>query len=177
VTRERLTKAQAAERIRVGPKQIERWMRAGMPCKGSGEKRRFPWPEIGAWRDKLLVAQGEAKANSKVQRRPTLSLDNARVRRENADARLKEMAIAQAEGRVISLEVHEARFRTRCDELAARCRTLNQYAGEVQLAVTEAAAVELLDRIGDKLLRALAETAPDIDDDGSTADERATAAA
>lgn len=163
MSQRRLTKAETLDQLGISPKQLERYISDGMPCTGTGAKRRFPWPEIRAWRDKLLVAQGKAKAE---QQEPKQKGDIAKAfdRKVIAEAQLLEIKVAEAEGRSIPIEVHEERVRGVCEPLAARCRSLARYAGDVQLAKTEIEAVALLDRIGDSLLRALKDTAESIDD-------------
>lgn len=164
MSQRRLTKAQATEKLGISGKQLERYVSDGIPCTGAGVKRRFPWPEIRAWRDKLLVSQGKAKAEK--QHAPIAKDDIAKAldRKAMAEAQLLELKLLEAQGRSISLDVHEERVRSLCEPLAARCRSLTQYMGDVQLAKTEVEAAALLERIGDSLLRALTESADSIDD-------------
>lgn len=72
--------------------------------------------------------------------------------------------MAQAEGTLIALEVHEMRVEKLSERLAAAVKGLGRFAGDVQRATTDVESAELLERISDDLLRALMAVADDVDD-------------
>lgn len=156
MSQRRLTKAEAADRLGISSKQLERYVSDGIPCTGTGAKRRFPWPEIRAWRDKVLIAQGKALAESKIDRRPPVSLDEARLRKETAEAQLKEIALAEAEGKLIPLETHGRLFAAACDRLRSALMAVpSKYMGRIQQTRTDAEAHAVGEAIRDETLRAL----------------------
>ncbi len=165
MSRRRLTKAEAAEQLGISPKQLERYVAEGIPCSGTGASRRFPWPEIRAWRDKLLVKQGKAKAE---QEKPPARRDDigkALDRKALAEAQLLEIKLAEAEGRLIPMEMHERRYAAACDRLRAVLMTIpSKYLGRIQQARSDAEAHAVGESIRDETLRALLETADDVDD-------------
>jgi phage terminase Nu1 subunit (DNA packaging protein) len=99
-----------------------------------------------------------------IARPPKLTeLDQVRTRKTNADAQRAELEVEELRGQLLPLDVHEARVTRLCEQLAARCKTLGQYMGDVQRATTEIEAVTLLERIQDELLRALMGVADELD--------------
>jgi hypothetical protein len=52
------------------------------------------------------------------------------------------------------------------EPLAARCKSLSKYMGDVQVATTDVDAAALLDRIGDDLLRSFLGVADEVRDEG-----------
>ncbi len=178
MSQKRLTKAAAAERLGISPKQLERYVADGIPCAGTGAKRRFPWPQIRAWRDKLLVAQGDARATAKVARRPAISLDAARLRKETADAQLKEIAVAEAEGRLIPLDMHGRLYAAACDRLRAVLMAIpSRYLGRIQQSRTDAEALAVGEAIRDETLRGLIGTADDEGDEPEAAHDNGSVTA
>jgi phage terminase Nu1 subunit (DNA packaging protein) len=177
MSRARLTKAQAAEKLGVSPKSIERHAAAGMPYTGTGAKRRYPWPEIRAWRDKLLIAQGRAQAEAKLERRPPVSLDEARLRKETAEAQLKEIALAEAEGKLIPVTMHEQRYAAACDRLRSALMAIpSKYLGRIQQTRTDAEAHSVGEAIRDETLRALSGLSHDSDDEATRGNDGTAAA-
>lgn len=177
MSRKRLKKADAAELLGISAKQLERYIAEGMPCSGTGAKRVFPWPQIRHWRDKLLVAQGKAQAQAKVERLPPINLAEARLRKETADAQLQELKLAEAEGRLIPLEVHEERFGAACDRLRAVLLVIpGKYLGRIQQARTDPEARVVGEAIRDETFRALMETAADDADSSDTLASESAAA-
>jgi phage terminase Nu1 subunit (DNA packaging protein) len=146
-----LTKADAAERLGVSAKQLERYVHDGLPCRGTGRGRRFPWPEIRRWRDERLREEGRAAA----ERSAPVDLEQARARKADADADIAEMERDKMRGGLIPLEVHEERVAGLAGRLAAVCTGgLSRYVGEVQRALTSVDAQHVLESISDDLLRA-----------------------
>lgn len=170
----KLKKAAIAERLGVSPKQIERYVADGMPCKGTGAKRTFPWPECRNWRDDLLKKQGREAAERSMKPSDDGELKLAAARQTIAESRLVVLKVEQLEGALIPLDLHEQRVQLVCETLAATIKGLGRYAGEVQRAVSDVEAELLLEKISDDLLRACSAKAESIEDE---ADERDRSAA
>lgn len=153
-----ITQKQCAEAFELTTRQIHNLAEQGMPRVVRDGKARYPWPKVLHW----YIA---FKTKETKQAAPRSDVEAAMDRRAVAEATLTELKLQEAQGRTISLDTHEERVRALCEPLAARCRSLAQYIGDVQLAKTEAEATALLDRMGDALQRALIETAATITDD------------
>lgn len=147
-------------------RHVQRLARDGvLPTVGRG---RYPLVAcvhayIKYWQDRAAGRGYQAEAGS---------LDAARTRKTVVETQLAEIELAAAQGRYIPIERHEARFRQRCEALAGRVRSLTQYTGDVQLATTDAAVADLLERMSDELLQSLLEASQqeldedlDLDDD------------
>jgi hypothetical protein len=105
-------------------------------------------------------------------------LDHTKARKELAQAMKAELEIAELRGELLPIAMHEERVAQLCERLAARCKTIGRYRGEVQRAMTDLEAAQLLEKIQDELLRALMDVADEIEDpeelvengDGAAAD-------
>jgi hypothetical protein len=143
----------------VDRRSVTNWLNESppLPSRMEGRVRVFVAAEVVAWHE----ARAVRAARSQWEKEPK-SLDDevqiARDRRTINEARLVELELEEAEGRLLPLDVHEQRVRALCEPLAARCRALSKYVGDVQLATTDAEAGAVLDRIGDELLASLMAT-------------------
>lgn len=153
-----LTQKQCAEGLGLTSRQIHNLVEQGMPRRTKNGKAFYPWPRVLRW-------YIEFRTKDLKQATPRSDVEAAMDRRAMAEAQLVEIKLQEAQGLNISLDTHEERVRALCEPLAARCRSLSQYLGEVQLAKTETEAAALLDRIGDTLLRALTDSAEQISTD------------
>jgi hypothetical protein len=163
-----LTQKQCAEGLGLTSRQIHNLVEQGMPRHAKGGKAFYPWPRVLKW-------YIEFRTKDVKQAAPRSDVEAALDRRAMAEAQLIEIELAEAQGLNISLDTHEERVRSLCEPLAARCRSLSQYIGDVQLAKTEGEASTLLETIGHNLLRALTDSADAITDEETTGepDERA----
>lgn len=91
-----IPKAEAVERLGISEKQIERHCHEGMPHKKDGRHVLIKWPDARLWRDKLLIAQGEAKA------KPTNRSDSI-DRQAAANAELAEIELAKARNELMTV--------------------------------------------------------------------------
>jgi hypothetical protein len=127
-----------------------------LPRAGRGKYLLIPCVQgyIKYWRDRAEGRGVEAGDGA---------LYKARTRKTQAEALLAELDLAEAEGRLIPLDMHEDLVRKLCELLAAKCKSLGQYIGDVQLATTDVDAAALLERITDELLRAFMRAADEIE--------------
>ena len=88
----------------------------------------------------------------------------ARQRKETALAQKLELEVAEIRGELLPLDMYETRLTRICQELAARVKTLGRFRGEVQRAMTEREAAQLLEEIIDYTLKALMSVADEIKD-------------
>jgi len=160
----KLKKAALADRLGVSPKQIERYVAAGMPCTGTGGRRTFPWPECRNWRDELLRKQEREAAEKRLKPKALDDLALAEERKAIAESRLMVLKVEELEGSLIPLDMHEQRVQLVCETLAATIKGLGRYAGDVQRATSDVDAELVLEKIADDLLRACTGTAEEIDE-------------
>jgi hypothetical protein len=98
----------------------------------------------------------------------------AKVRKETADARLRELKVLELEGTLIPFDVHEERVEDICQRLSARVKNLERYRDDVLLATTDIEAGELLERIQEELLDDLRAVADELEDlEGNDLEEAA----
>lgn len=175
----RMNTGQVAAFYGVDRRTVTNWLneKPPLPMVKEGRERVGESTEIDEWHKARHLRQ----ARETWEKESRDALDNqvkaARDRRTIHEARLVELQLEEAEGKVIPLDVHEQRVRALCEPLAARCKSLTKYAGDVQLAGTDIEAAALLDRIGDELLRALMDTdVEDLEDDGGDEPETGAAA-
>lgn len=99
-----------------------------------------------------------------------------RNRRSEAETRLAELELAEAEGSVISLEDHETRLAAICDRIAAVLKVVpSKYLARIQTAKSQVEAQAVGESIRDELLVALQETGENIDSDLTDVEEEAVA--
>lgn len=141
-----LTKSEAADRLGVSEKTIERHCHEGMPHKKQGRAVFVKWPESRVWRDKWLIAQGEAKGRPKGKR------DDFRDRQEAAAAEMAEIELAQMRRQLMTVADYEqlvgdafARVRARLTNLPPRIagivlgsQTIQEAQGRIEPLVREA---------------------------------------
>jgi phage terminase Nu1 subunit (DNA packaging protein) len=148
----------------VDRRTVTNWLNSTPPCPSQlrGRIRQFDTVDVARWKDSIAGDRAVAKREKECQ--PSVNLDAARQRKVEAEAQLAELELAERRGEIIPLSVYEERITRLCEQLAARCKTLGRYMGDVQRALTDIDAAELLERIQDDLLRALMAT-DDLDDE------------
>lgn len=152
------TKAQLAALLNKDIRSITNYQNEGLPVERKGARPAYHFAKCIAW---FVEREREnARAGKGLN-----ELDQARMRKSHADARKAELEVDEMEARLVPLDVHEERVARLCEQLAARCKTLGRYMGDVQRAMTEVDAAALLERIQDELLRALMATSDDLDDE------------
>lgn len=151
------SKAQLAQLLNKDIRSITNYQNEGMPVERKGARPAYHFAKCIAWW--VERERENARAGKGLN-----ELDQARMRKSHADARKAELEVEELEGRLVPLEVHEERVTRLCEQLAARCKTLGRYMGDVQRAMTEIEAAALLERIQDELLRTLMATSDELDD-------------
>ena len=87
-------------------------------------------------------------------------------RRIEAETRLAEIELAEAEGRVIPLEDYESRLAAFCERIAATLKVVpSKYLSRIQAAKTQVEASGVGEAIRDELLKELQAVGDDLDDD------------
>lgn len=151
------SKAQLAQLLNKDIRSITNYQNEGMPVARAGTRPVYHFQKCIAWfveRERELARKGKGLNE----------LDQVRARKTHAEARKAELELEEMEGRLVPLEVHEQRVTRLCEQLAARCKTLGRYMGDVQRAMTEIEASQLLERVQDELLRALMGTGDELDE-------------
>lgn len=163
MSQEKLTKQQLMKRWGESAKQIERFVKEGIPCSGEGHKRRFHWPACQKWRDdRTRRLAREAAQREREQQKPK-NLDDARSRKEVALANKAELEVEQMRGELIPRAVHEQRVEMVCKTLAAKVKGLGRYIPDVQRATSDVDAQLVLEKIENDLLHSLHSGADDIE--------------
>lgn len=108
-----LSAKQLADELGLGTRQIDNLVADGMPRHKRGRGYAYPWPIVLRW----YIKHREASALRRSQ--PT-DLNDARVRRETAEAQLKELELAKLEGRTVTIEDAEREIGATLDRLRAR---------------------------------------------------------
>jgi len=98
--RDWITNAECAIRLALSTKQIAREVEAGMPHERDGNKLKFPWPDVRIWRDEHI------REMAKAEMRPA-DKDDARKRREAAEADLAELKLSRERGEVLPVQDFE----------------------------------------------------------------------
>lgn len=93
-------------------------------------------------------------------------------RRIEAETRLAELELAEAEGGVIPLEDYESRLAAICERVAAVLKVVpSKYLGRIQVARSQVEAQAVGESIRDELLLALQSVGDNVDDDLGQAEE------
>lgn len=165
---EKATRAELAWLFDTTERTITNYRQEGIPCNVRGTRVAYPLVRCVKW---LLEKERKAAAGD--------GGESVRQRRAAAELRKIELEVAQTEGTLIALEVHELRIEKLSERLAAAVKGLGRFAGDVQRATTDIEAAELLERMSDDLLRALMGVADDLDDliDADEDDDAPAAAA
>lgn len=150
---EKATRAELAWLFDTTERTITNYRQEGIPCNVRGTRVAYPLVRCVKW---LVEKERKAAAGD--------GGESVRQRRAAAELRKIELEVAQAEGTLIALEVHELRVEKIAERLAAACKGLGRFAGDVQRATTDVEAAELLERITDDLLRCCMAVADDLDD-------------
>lgn len=162
-----LTTQQIAGRLALSYRQIHNLCEKGMPRTGAGST--FLWPECLRWYIEFKALTLKPPQPDK-EKRARLFLEKL-----DAETRVAKVAAAEAEGRVIPLELHEQRFASVCDRLRAVLTNLPaRYGAKIQQARTAGEARIVGNAIRDETFRSLLDVAGEletevIDDAGDAA--------
>ncbi|MEO7457074.1 MAG: terminase small subunit [Gemmatimonadaceae bacterium] len=153
-----VSKAEIARILDKDARSITNYLKEGMPVDRTARAPAFDVVACVRW---FVDREREAARSGKELN----ELDQMRARKAFADARKTELELAELEGALLPLDVHETRVRQLCERLAGRVKTLNRYRGDVQRAVSSVEVDELLERIEDEMLAALMASADEIEDE------------
>ena len=93
-------------------------------------------------------------------------ISDLKSRRIEAETRLAEIELAEAEGRVIPLEDYESRLAAICERVAATLKVVpSKYLSRIQSAKSQVEAQAIGEEIRDELLVSLQAVGDDLDDD------------
>jgi len=111
---------EAAKRLGMTVQALGYWVRQGAPVRDGSRGREFCWPDFPRWRDKELERKVRESSRPK-------SLDEARQRKEAAEAEMAELELEQMRGRLATKEAVQsawgtmvARFKARVVNLPAK---------------------------------------------------------
>lgn len=149
-----VSQLELANAIGVTVRQAQRYTDAGMPRHPDGS---YPLALcVQWWRDeqvRIERAKLEPSSRNEIDKRIAM-----------ADARMKELKLAQMEGVLIPLEMHEHRLGVLLDQLRAKVMVMPaKHAHLIEGLEDRVAAEEALRLIGTELLGALIETASELD--------------
>lgn len=145
------------------------------PSRVKGTRRTFPLAACVQWYVRFKMDEAAKRANPKGEQ--LSALDHTKARKELAFAMKAELEIAELRGELLPIAMHEDRVSQLCERLAARCKTLGRYRGDVQRAMTDLEAATLLERIQDELLKSLMAVGDEIEEPDEMIDGGAGAAA
>jgi phage terminase Nu1 subunit (DNA packaging protein) len=117
-----LTKAQAADALRVDIRSITRFEQQGLPVETQGGRKRYPWPEIGAWRDKDREAQIRREERARAERGKPQDYEEAKAREMAARAELAELDLAEKRGELALLSTVDVAWGRMVERLDAKLR-------------------------------------------------------
>lgn len=165
-----LTQEEAAKRLGITTRQLRR-----IPDEYTGRlaNRRYPWPEVRngyrRWVKQAEQRQAERVSDEKRERARKLALQ----------ARKLELEVAELEGRLIPIEVHEERYAALCEEFAGVVKSLaGRWAPFLRFERTIAETQAEIKRLANEVLTELADGRTQIrdDDDEGDGDSSADAA-
>lgn len=156
---EKVSQADAAKRLGLTPNAIGQWaVRPGAPVEMAGSRRVLLWPAFPRWRESELRKEGRTDG------RPESEKEAIR-RKLVADAVMAELNVAQKEGELIAVQVHEAVVGDLCDRLRAVIVNMagNYLVDLERLGVTPQAGQAVLEKIAADLTGCLRRVADDIE--------------
>jgi phage terminase Nu1 subunit (DNA packaging protein) len=95
-----LKQREAAERLGISTRRLQMLAERGAPKRGEGRTVEYPWPTLRVWYDHYREETLTKK------HRPS-NVTDARARKLEAEARLKELEAATAEGRLVEIEAFD----------------------------------------------------------------------
>jgi phage terminase Nu1 subunit (DNA packaging protein) len=92
--------SEIARILGVSDRTVQRWHEAGIPRHGEGRGSTYPVARVVAW----VRRRDREQFERELAMSPAPDLDEARARKENALARLRELDVAEREGELITVE-------------------------------------------------------------------------
>lgn len=155
---------QLADIYDVDRRTIVNWLNADPPCPstGVGKARVFDTALVAKWHAERAVREA-------TEHRPPPDIEAAKERKLIADAQLAELQVAQAEGRVIPLDVHEQRVSALLDRLRAPLANMpGTYVLHLErLGIETARGQEVLETVRDAVMLELMGVADDVEADAA----------
>lgn len=142
---EHIIQKDLAERLGLDVRQVRRLEDAGMPMRTRKGRKDYPWPGALRWYIGWKIDSG-------VARRTPGSLAELELRELQAKVRLAEIKVAEAEGKVVPVDVMQRQMEAIHHATAGAIRSLPQYAGEVVELASMAVARLRLERVANELL-------------------------
>lgn len=157
MSQKQVKKSDLVEWFGESSKQIERYVAEGMPCEGTGQARRFPWPEVRNWRDE----RRDRQLREKLEKDKPADIEQARARKMEAEAREAELRVEKMLGSIVPLEmVGEAVGRVVDAAMPVLQNLPSNYGLRLEeLGLTSIAAERVLESIATDLTLALQQTA------------------
>lgn len=152
MSRREVSQTELAEFLGLTTRQIRNLDAEGLPHRAEGNRKFYPIPEAVEW-----YYQGKGQ--------PT-AIEEAERRKAVADARMSELKVAQLEGKLVPVELHERRVVALLDRIRAPLLNIpGNHAPAVEAARTPAEAQSVLERIRDETMYSLVALAEEIEDD------------
>lgn len=170
----RVNREKLAELHGVEPRTVTNWVNSTPACPShvEGRNRWFDTGEVFRW----LIAREVGKALENVVAPPPDDIVEAERRKAVAEAMLAEMKVAEKEGSVVPLDIHEAAAAALGERVMAVIQNIpSTYTLDLErVGVAPADAQAVLERIGDALVRQFRAAADELDELEDEADERNT---
>lgn len=141
-----VNRATLAALIGYSPNQITRWLsETDIPHRREGTEVLFPWPTVRAWLNKYLEEKGKRAAKPE-------SRDDARERKEYAEAEMAELELATMRGDLMTVAegqkaLADAFARVRAKLASFAPRAAGAAAGCATVQEATAALVPLVDEV------------------------------
>lgn len=149
------TVEQVSKVLGITPRRVQQLVKEGMPTVKRGKYNLIACVQ---WYIRYWQQRAEAKGSPD----DTDSLANAKLRQARADARLSEIELAQAEGRLLPLDEYEKELGGVCERIRGVLSTIpSKYMGRIQLARSDLEAQAVGESIRDETLAALQSTGRD----------------
>lgn len=154
-----LTQKELAEVLPVTARQIRTLTKEGMPTENLGARTLYPLAECVRW----YVAYREAIVSGQRS-----SKSEAQTRKIEAQARLAELEVEEAEGRLIPLDLHEDRLAAILDRLRSKILAIpGAWPPRLMGAKSVPDMVRRLKPLVQEILQTLADTAGEVEDDAA----------
>lgn len=162
-----LTKAQVIDRFGDSARTIEYYVNEGMPCEGTGRDRRFPWPEVRAWRDARIRRMERESVEKRLK--PATADDAAAAKRQQQidEARMTAIDLAEREAKLVTIEHLESVVGDIGERMRAVLINLpsNYLLPLERVGVPPEKGQAVLEEIAEDLTRALRGVADELEDD------------
>ena len=141
--------AEAAKRLGMTVQALGHWIRSGAPVRDGKRGREFCWPDFPRWKDR------EIERKAKESSRPK-TMDEARQRREAAEAEIAELDLEERRGTIALKSVVQAAVSADYARVRARLLSLPAKAAPFCVGLkTQTEAQMRLEPLMDEVIREL----------------------